>query len=135
VPKPEWGIKRICQSCEAKFYDLQSSPIICPGCGKEFKPDAAMPRDRRARSSAAPKAAPVKAPKKPPEADAADEDKGSPEPDEVEVAKEELPTDADIDEDVADTGDEDLIEDTSKLGEDDDSKVVAGAIEDNNEER
>ncbi len=25
--------------------------------------------------------------------------------------------------------------DTSKLGEDDDSKVVAGAIEDNNEER
>ena len=37
MAKPEWGTKRQCQECEAKFYDLGKSPIICPDCGAEFK--------------------------------------------------------------------------------------------------
>jgi uncharacterized protein (TIGR02300 family) len=133
VSKPKWGIKRICQSCGAKFYDLQSSPIICPGCGAKFDPDALL-RGRRTRSTAAPKAAPVKVAEKPPEADAADGDKDSPEPDAAEVAEEELDTDAD--KDPGDSGGENLIEDTSELGDDDDvSEVVAGAAEGDDEER
>jgi uncharacterized protein (TIGR02300 family) len=36
--KPEWGIKRICQSCSASFYDMRRSPIVCPVCGTEFTP-------------------------------------------------------------------------------------------------
>ncbi len=133
MSKPKWGIKRICQSCGAKFYDLQSSPIICPGCGAKFDPDALL-RGRRTRSTAAPKAAPVKVAEKPPEADAADGDEDSPEPDAVEVAEEKLDTDAD--KDLGDSGGEKPIEDTSELGDDDDvSEVVAGAAEGDDEER
>ncbi len=133
MSKPKWGIKRICQSCGAKFYDLQSSPIICPGCGAKFDPDALL-RGRRTRSTAAPKAAPVKVAEKPPEADAADGDKDSPEPDAAEVAEEEPDTDAD--KDLGDSGGENPIEDTSELGDDDDvSEVVAGAAEGDDEER
>ena len=40
MAKPEWGIKRTCQVCGKKFYDLNKSPIICP-CpeGVEFDQD------------------------------------------------------------------------------------------------
>ena len=40
MAKPEWGIKRTCQVCGKKFYDLNKSPIICP-CPEavEFDPD------------------------------------------------------------------------------------------------
>ncbi len=31
------GTKRTCQSCGARFYDLNRDPIICPLCGAEFK--------------------------------------------------------------------------------------------------
>jgi uncharacterized protein (TIGR02300 family) len=48
VAKPEWGTKRICLSCGAKFYDLLRSPILCPACGSEFDPEAAG-RARRQR--------------------------------------------------------------------------------------
>ena len=37
MAKPEWGTKRQCQDCEAKFYDLNKSPIACPDCEAEFK--------------------------------------------------------------------------------------------------
>lgn len=33
---PEWGTKRICQACAAKYYDLDRAPIICPKCQVEF---------------------------------------------------------------------------------------------------
>lgn len=48
MAKPEWGTKRICLSCGAKFYDLLRSPILCPACGAEFDPEAAG-RARRQR--------------------------------------------------------------------------------------
>lgn len=31
------GTKRVCQSCEAKFYDLNRSDIVCPMCGVIFQ--------------------------------------------------------------------------------------------------
>ena len=39
MAKPEWGVKRICSSCNTKYYDLNKSPIICPSCGAEFNPN------------------------------------------------------------------------------------------------
>jgi uncharacterized protein (TIGR02300 family) len=33
------GTKRTCQSCEARFYDLNRNPIICPMCGATFVKD------------------------------------------------------------------------------------------------
>jgi uncharacterized protein (TIGR02300 family) len=41
VAKPELGSKRQCQSCGAKFYDLNKDPIICPKCGTVFQAVAA----------------------------------------------------------------------------------------------
>jgi len=48
VAKPEWGVKRVCQSCAAKFYDLRRSPITCPKCGASFDPEALL-KSRRSR--------------------------------------------------------------------------------------
>ena len=36
MAKVELGLKRTCLSCDMRFYDFKRSPIICPGCGKEF---------------------------------------------------------------------------------------------------
>ena len=33
--KASWGTKRTCQSCSARFYDLNKGPIKCPKCGRE----------------------------------------------------------------------------------------------------
>ncbi len=33
--KANWGTKRTCQSCAARFYDLNKGPIKCPKCGRE----------------------------------------------------------------------------------------------------
>ncbi len=44
--KPEWGHKRNCQSCSARFYDLNKNPATCPKCGKEFDPSTAVKKRR-----------------------------------------------------------------------------------------
>ena len=36
MPKPEFGKKVICNNCDAKFYDLNRKPAICPHCGTEY---------------------------------------------------------------------------------------------------
>ena len=47
--KPEWGVKRICHSCGAPFYDLRHDPITCPKCGSEYDPEAIL-KSRRTRA-------------------------------------------------------------------------------------
>ena len=37
MPKAEWGLKKYCPSCEAKFYDLNRKPPVCPICGAEVE--------------------------------------------------------------------------------------------------
>ena len=59
MAKPEWGTKRTCQKCEARFYDLKRTPIVCPKCGHSHDAEDFI-KTRRSRS--APKAAPVKKP-------------------------------------------------------------------------
>ena len=94
MAKPDWGSKRICQSCGAKFYDLQRNPIVCPACQTTFDPESHL-RGRKSRS-AAPK--PVKP------QPAADEDS---------ALEEDILTDGDdiaigdeVDDDDLDTGDD-----------------------------
>jgi uncharacterized protein (TIGR02300 family) len=51
VAKPEWGVRRVCQSCATKFYDLGRSPIACPQCGARFDPEALL-KSRHGRVAA-----------------------------------------------------------------------------------
>lgn len=48
MAKPEWGTKRICQSCGARFYDFARSPIVCPTCSAVFDLEI-LNRARRTR--------------------------------------------------------------------------------------
>lgn len=48
MAKPEWGVKRACLACGARFYDMQNSPIVCPSCETVFDPEAIF-RPRRNR--------------------------------------------------------------------------------------
>jgi uncharacterized protein (TIGR02300 family) len=40
VAKPELGMKRQCQNCGARFFDLNRSPIVCPKCETVFQAPA-----------------------------------------------------------------------------------------------
>jgi uncharacterized protein (TIGR02300 family) len=64
VVKPEWGLKRTCLSCGAKFYDMKRDPIVCPKCETVFDPDAAtkLKRSRQSPEEKAPKPKPKEAP-------------------------------------------------------------------------
>ena len=53
MAKTEWGLKRICPNCRARYYDMKKNPPVCPSCGKVFDPES-QTRTRRGR--AAPKA-------------------------------------------------------------------------------
>ena len=54
--KANWGSKRTCQSCGARFYDLNKSPIKCPKCGREHDREDFV-KVRRGRSATATAAA------------------------------------------------------------------------------
>ena len=101
MAKAELGMKLTCESCGARFYDLNKQPGICPKCGQAnarpviFKASRRPAEDRE--KAAAAKAAAAPAP-------VADED--------------DVAVDTDDDDE-----DEAVIEDTSDLGEDDDVDV------------
>jgi uncharacterized protein (TIGR02300 family) len=59
VTKPELGTKRICAGCDAKFYDLHKTPIVCPTCEAVFV--VPPPAPLRGRRPVEPVAAPVAA--------------------------------------------------------------------------
>lgn len=107
VSKPEWGTKRTCQSCAAHFYDMRKDTIVCPKCGATYDPEAVL-KSRRGR--VVEKLTPVK----------------PVEPEPVE-AEEETET-----EDIGAAEEEEVIEDTSELGEDDEdvSEVIEGGVDD-----
>lgn len=44
MAKPELGLKRVCVSCNTRFYDLLRSPVICPKCGTEQPAEVLRPR-------------------------------------------------------------------------------------------
>lgn len=113
VANPKWGTKRSCQSCGTKFYDLHKSPIVCPSCGATFDPEALL---KSRRSRAAPKPEPAPKPKAKPVADA-DADESDDEDGDIDL------DDAEADamlEEAGEDDEEDFIEDTADLGDDDD---------------
>ena len=99
VVKANWGTKRICPSCSARYYDLMKplGEIACPKCGTQYDPEAFL-KTRRARVAAVPdkEVEPVVA--------------------EVEV---EAVEEAEVVEGEEEE-DKELIEDASELGEDED---------------
>ncbi|MSO69282.1 MAG: TIGR02300 family protein [Alphaproteobacteria bacterium] len=111
--KAEWGVKRTCQSCSAKFYDMRREPVLCPKCGVVQDLEA-VTRPRRSR--AAPVAAEPKPPKPVPKRPTSDEEAL------VEASDLEVEVDKDDDEE------EEVIEDASELGEDEDdvAEVIPG---------
>lgn len=91
--KPEFGAKRICVACGARFYDLGRHPAMCPKC--HTSQPAEQPRLRR--------------PPGPPE----DRRLKKPVP---------VPEEAGLDvEEATEGGEEDVIEDTSDLGDEADT--------------
>lgn len=125
LAKPEWGTKRVCQSCAARFYDLGRAPIVCPNCGTVFDLEV-LSRARRSRPS--PRAAAV------PDEELATDEAEAPG---VEADAEELDEEVEAEEDDtavdAEDGqeeDDSLIEDASELGEDEDmSDVIEGGLD------
>jgi uncharacterized protein (TIGR02300 family) len=99
VTKPNWGLKRSCQSCGARFYDLNKDEIECPKCGTVYDPEAILKTKRSKPAAAAPRPAAVVAV---PEAEA-----------ELEPIEEEVVEGAEGEE-----KEDEVIEDTSELGED-----------------
>ena len=115
MAKPEWGRKITCTSCGAKFYDMKREPAVCPSCDAENDPLVAFRPKRGAapKPQAEKKAAPVPKPK----ADNDDLDEALPGIEDVDDDLED-----DLDDELADDveEDDDLIEDTADLGEDED---------------
>jgi uncharacterized protein (TIGR02300 family) len=108
------GQKRVCNSCAAKFYDLNKDPILCPKCGTEFDA-AAVVKPRRTRTAAEDKPKAKKAPK-------------------IAEVEAELP-EAEVGDEPAVEGEEEeegVIEDASELGEDEDdmAEVIENIEED-----
>jgi uncharacterized protein (TIGR02300 family) len=108
--KVELGVKLTCESCGARFYDLNKQPAKCPKCQ-------------------AVNARPVvfKAPRRPVAEDRDEAKRAAAAAAKPEAAEEEEDLEAG---DVEDEDDEAVIEDTSDLGEDDDDVEVV--VEDDN---
>jgi uncharacterized protein (TIGR02300 family) len=121
LAKPEWGTKRTCFSCGARFYDLRREPIMCPICSTVYDP-ARQPKPKR--SGPAVRDEPVLVPIADDEVateamddEAVDEDAGDADLDELEDEG-----DGSGQGEMEDLGNEEgeIMEDASELGEDDD---------------
>ena len=123
MAKPEWGSKRICPSCGARYYDLLREPVICPKCATPFDAEAFL-KSRRSRP-----APPVEKELEPVGADEIDAEV---ETEEAEAAEEEEEEEAVPLEEAEEEEDEELLEDASELGEDEDD--MAEVIENVEEE-
>jgi uncharacterized protein (TIGR02300 family) len=114
VVKASWGIKRTCQNCAARFYDLNKSPIKCPKCGREHDREDFV-KVRRGRASAAATAATAAA------AAAAAK---------LALAKSKKVEDGAIDDDTADLeADDEALEDTDDLADETEGIEVEVGVE------
>ncbi len=149
MTKPEWGTKRICPNCGTRYYDMRRDPVMCPKCGAPFDAESLV-KTRKSRAAAPAVAEDVAPLEEELEADLAAE------PDEEGVAVTEIPVaeekagpegepatakagkgkgrgkDAGGEEKKDGEEDEEVLEDTSELGEDEDD--MAEVIENVDEE-
>jgi hypothetical protein len=52
MPKPEWGVKRICPTTGKRFYDLNKTPIVSPYTGEVVSLDTPKGRTLIAEKTA-----------------------------------------------------------------------------------
>lgn len=134
MAKAEWGTKRTCHQCGARFYDLRREPIICPRCATLHDPDR-QPRTRKGGSGVRLAAVASDRVREPVLEDVAGDEVSD--ADEVEVGLDDE-DEVESGDDAADleSEDQDLIEDTSDLGEDhDDIGEVIEHIDEEIEDR
>ncbi len=135
MAKPELGIKRLCASCGAKFYDLNKDPITCPKCGTVYQVMATTTR-ARAESRAAAAAAAAQPEKELETPEAQDAEFVSLEEADAEATGGKVPA-AETEEEDVDVGDESL-DDAAFLepdeDEDDDVTDIIGGDIENEEE-
>lgn len=111
MSKADLGEKLTCSGCEARYYDLNKTPALCPKCGAEnARPKVFKTKKAAAAAAAAAKAAEdVPAPKK-------------------------VADDGDGIEDVEDDDeDDDILSDDDDLDDDDDVVSVIGPIDSDKE--
>ncbi len=128
MAKLTWGTKLTCQSCGVRFYDLRRPSVVCPKCDTPYS-GKINAKPKRVR-------VPVEAAKQVEEAVVIAAATAAAEPSKelaastkvasTELSDKELEAIGDV-EDVESGKAEDLIEDPSELGEDDDD--VAGVID------
>ena len=138
MARPEWGVKRTCLSCGARFYDLQREPIVCPACGAAVDA-AAQSKPRRARATPMTRVAAVPAVAEvEPEAAVVgvevDLDTDLAEEEETEEDEEVVASEAAEDEGEEEEG-ESAIEDVSELGDDDMTDVIDTEIDEEETDR
>lgn len=133
MAKLEWGTKRTCLSCGKKFYDLRRVPITCPSCETVLELNAPGRGARRSRAAAA---APVlEAVAEAPVRKAPPVEPNEPELEDNDVEDSELDDIETDDIDTEEKEDDDIIEDASELGEDDDDMAeVIDGMEDDKED-
>ena len=126
--KRNWGVKRTCQGCGARFYDLDREKPQCPKCGAEHVAgNPAKPRHRAAPPEPPPAVEPGPVP--PPEDEHVIPLKGV-----VETAEDDEDGDDDLEKAKGD--DDGLIEDASELRKDDDDvSEVREHVDDGVEDR
>ena len=145
--KPEWGQKRQCQSCAARFYDMLRSPIHCPKCGTVFEPEAQLKSRRRAEPKVAvkPKAVVVDELADDLEVEEIDDEDGDgvPELEEIDEAADDVLADdvtsedalLGVDDDAEEAAAEGLLEDTDDLDDEDVSDVIDADLGDDDDTR
>lgn len=120
VVKAEWGVKRICQECGTKFYDMRRAEIVCPKCESVFKIVPPKPkRTQPAAKEAAVEEKPAVAKGLGPGGDT-EETEEADELDDIEDLDDIDDIEDVVSDDDEDDDDGDMIEDASDLGDDDD---------------
>ncbi|MBI1776054.1 MAG: TIGR02300 family protein [Proteobacteria bacterium] len=120
MAKPEWGSKRQCHSCGARFYDLNRATVACPKCGASWDPDAVLKSRRQRPAPAEEKVVPLVPNEVPVEVETEGAEAVEPAAEGAESEEKE---------------EEELIEDTSELGEDEDDVAEVLDNVDEEEER
>jgi uncharacterized protein (TIGR02300 family) len=121
--KQERGTKRTCQNgeCGARFYDLNSRPIVCPICGADY----VIASSPTAISAVQPEEKTPRKPKK--------EEFATAEASEDESEDEEALADVETDESVDDSDDETFLEEEEEDGGDV-SNILGGPVKEGEEE-
>ncbi len=119
MAKPEWGTKRLCQGCGARYYDLRRDPPVCPKCEAVFVIKSVVRQRRPLPAGPREVVSPIVAPKTIANKIAIVD---GPEDDDIDapIDKDQVEEDETVDVPDSDDDDDSLIEDASDLGEDED---------------